>query len=149
MPKKVCSSCKAEVGPRKKVCSCGFQFENNIDQKSDNSKNESTDNLENAKSRQLSASSRRMKVCVAIPSGSCPVKPKNFKSFPHPEIEEDAVGDWAEKVFELQDGKYSIDAVKYWARQFWDINSKEFAMVYDYISMRLDPDMDDDLEKNL
>jgi hypothetical protein len=104
--------------------------------------------MEEAKTRQNLTSARKMKVCIAVPSGHCPIKPSGFKAYPHEEIDASKIGDWAEKVYSLEDGKYSIDAVVYWARNFWDINSREFSKVVDFIIARLDPDSDSEIKNN-
>ena len=71
---------------------------------------------------------------VFVPAGDCPVNPVGFKKgWPNGAASDEVIQNWAVAVFNYGGGRYAIDAVVYWAREFWDINSDEFRRVRDLI----------------
>jgi len=87
---------------------------------------------------------------VFVPSGDCPVNPKGFKKgWPDGPAPDEVVQEWALDVFNYGGGHYAPDAVAYWVRHFWDINSQEYHRVRDLVMRALSPhrpdhDSDDD-----
>jgi hypothetical protein len=74
--------------------------------------------------RRSQALSNHRLLCIYTPAGACPVALKSMD----PEV----VWAWADAIREygVENGRfYTARAIHYWVREFYDINSPEFAQV--------------------
>lgn len=141
--KKSCPKCGLQQGIRVRECECGHNFMGGVpaletkmelaavstdvpiaSNISSIKPTESTTSV--APKRKFACSSSRL---IVAPAGPCPIKPRGYKErWPDGPASDDVVTSWAEQVFNYSD-RYSVEAVVYWARSFWDINSKEFVRI--------------------
>lgn len=155
--KKLCQGCKKYVGVRTRNCECGYSFDNSLsltDLK--NSVSETKKLVEKVKATAAPAVSISVASVQAtnekdtnsleaattpaylgknggvtcIPSGSPPVKPEGFKiGWPDGQASEEVVRNWANKIMEFGQGRFSYEVPIYWSRYFWDITSIEYKRV--------------------
>lgn len=132
MPFKVCGQCKKQCGPRTQVCSCGFSFGKAKSQSDTNEKPIVQKALADPpKTEVVRATSPSLKSSVfkkiSTPAGKCPVVPEGFKrDWSEGQASDECISNWAINAYQLFDGRMTIEAVTYYARQFWDYNSKEY-----------------------
>jgi hypothetical protein len=73
---------------------------------------------------------------VYTPAGEPPINPKNYKKG---EMNEDSVREWAVETYNYGQGSYTVHAVIYWAKYFWDVHGSEYPRVKELINEVLDP----------
>lgn len=82
---------------------------------------------------------------VVTPAGECPVKPYGYKeNWPNGPASDDVVKKWAIDVCNHGEGKYSHEAVVYFARYFWEINGSEYKRIRSLILSALQVSADED-----
>lgn len=131
MPFKVCGQCKKQCGPRTQVCSCGFSFNGTKSQSEVKEKpvvektSVESPKIEVVRTSQSSKPSVFQK--IGTPAGKCPVVPEGFKrDWPEGQASDECISNWAINTYQLFNGRMTIEAVVYYARQFWDYNSDEY-----------------------
>lgn len=149
MAKKTCPACQNQLGPRSKTCGCGHVFITDVgDEKP---KKESLLQQDPVKKiavtpvvQEKPAPRRYVSITRGIimaPAGECPIKPKGYKQgWPEGPATDEVVQNWAMDVFNYAEGRFSVEAVVYWARNFWDINGAEFRRIRSLISEILSPE---------
>lgn len=135
MPFKICGKCSKQVGPRTQVCSCGYSF---ISKNVEIAKPVAKISIEGKKVAEKSNSKPADPVVksssnfsvfgkIAVPAGKCPILPEGYKkNWPDGPASDECVVNWATNVACLHDGRLTTEAVLYYAREFWDVNSKEY-----------------------
>lgn len=148
MPQKICPSCQKPSGVRTKKCVCGHVF---ISATPDSSML-SAESLTGDTAKKLVVKPivqddpprRNLHLnrgIVVAPAGECPIKPKGYKQgWPDGPATDEIVQTWAMDVFNRYDGRFSTEAVIYWARNFWDINGAEFRRIRSLIFEILSPE---------
>lgn len=129
MPFKTCDKCNKQVGPRTQTCSCGFVFEKTKSQPVKEKLVEEPKKSTEVQPVNSGKSTAKMLVFAKIgtPAGKCPLAPEGFKKgWPDGEATEECVQNWAINAYQLFDGRMTVEAVEYYARQFWEINSPEY-----------------------
>lgn len=141
--KKQCKSCGAIVGVRQAVCECGYNFKEakGVQAGQEKMTMDPVDHPQQVKipakiqvpdlakpqeiveTRRTSFTSSGRKRTIYTPSGDCPVRPKGFSKEKWT-YTDDIVQEWAKETYSA--GEYLPEAVIYFARYFWDINSEEF-----------------------
>lgn len=77
---------------------------------------------------------------IHTPAGPCPVKPRGYKDgWPDGPASDEVVTEWAYAVHDAGGGKYTPNAVIYWARYYWDINGPEYKRIRDLIVRAFTP----------
>ena len=154
MAQKICPACKKGNGPRTKNCECGHVFiadraipasdkmmtlplkpkptitETIVSKAPVESKqpveSKPATTQKPVVSRLVNRSGARI---IVAPSGPCPLKPKGYKDrWPDGPASDEVVSSWAVDVYN-SNTRIALDAVVYWARNFWDINGKDFARI--------------------
>lgn len=75
---------------------------------------------------------------IAIPAGEPPLKPQGYKKgWPDGPASPEVVQKWAVDIYNWGEGRYTTEAVQYWARYFWEINSPEFSKIRELIAQAL------------
>jgi hypothetical protein len=131
MPFKVCGQCKKQCGPRTQVCSCGFSFGSPKDQSDIKEKpviqNSSAELAKPKIVRPDTSSKPSVFQKIGTPAGKCPVVPEGYKrDWPDGQASDDCISNWAINTYQLFNGRMTIEAVVYYARQFWDYNGPEY-----------------------
>lgn len=169
MPMKTCPACGDKAGPRTKKCNCGHEFSKgpavvaassepmSLEKKivataADPPEVDLPSPSSQSSSRTVSvASAGRGRAVVFTPAGSCPVKPRGYKSegdpWPNGPASDEEIVDWAIAVHEWgvnHDRLFAPEAIRYFARQFWDINGKEYSRVRNLIARTFRPRSVDD-----
>lgn len=161
--KKVCPKCSAEVGVRTSVCKCGHEFrtlaavpassepmtlEGRIEatvaeRPKDTSPPAQKEPERKSKSAFSVATTGGFRgSAIYTPAGACPVKPNGYKVDGDWSPSDQDIEEWAFAVHQwgINSGfTYLPQAVVYFARQFWDINSKEFERVRALVIKTLTP----------
>lgn len=141
MARKQCKSCGAEVGLRTLVCACGAKFHSKAPVK-DPVKPAKPEVIEQVE-KIFSSNKRR----TLTPSGECPVTPKGYKrGWTDGPASEAVIKSWAIDVYNSHNGVYTVDAVIYWARFFWDMHGSEYSRVREVIWQTLSPSTPPDLQ---
>jgi hypothetical protein len=168
MAKKQCKGCGAFVGVRTLVCACGASFsskvavkvavkasvepmvknaEKNVSQSISTVKNvlqKISTQEEQVPTRKIYSSNKRR---TLTPSGDCPIKPKGYKkNWEDGPASNEVIQNWAVDVYNSHDGIYTVDAVIYWARFYWDINGSEYNRVREVIWQTLSPNTPPELQ---
>lgn len=145
--KKTCPECNKETGPRTLKCECGHDFKSQkksakTDVKTDVSKT----NSKNTKVQQVVTSVPSIHGVIITPNGSCPFIPEGYNkqtsSFTEI-VKDEVIIEWANNIvgWGTQHGeRYGLDALVYWARSFWDINSGEFNRIKDVLKNYFEPE---------
>lgn len=165
MALKTCPACNKQVGPRTKKCECGHTFIEStpavgaatapmsLDRALKDSLASAKTVVAEVEARQGSApvkpsiptptprktsfqynsSNASHGGVIAVPAGACPFKPKGSS--------DEEIEAWAVEVF--HSGRYAPEAVVYWAREFWDINGKDFPRIKKTILKALAPQASD------
>lgn len=77
---------------------------------------------------------------IVAPAGPCPCIPKGYRrDWPEGPASDDVIQNWAVDVYNYGQNRYSWEAVVYWARAFWDINSTEYNRVRNLVITALAP----------
>lgn len=148
MAKKTCPACQNQLGPRSKTCPCGHVFiTENIEEKT-KSEPLQQDSVKKITITSVLQEKNPPKRYVSItrgtilaPAGECPIKPKGYKQgWPEGPATDEVVQNWAMDVFNYAEGRFSSEAVVYWARNFWDINGAEFRRIRSLIFEILSPE---------
>ncbi len=114
MPIKICPECNAEHGPRKLKCACGHDF---FAKKS----TATTDRFSVQPAEIRRDDAGRIVFPVHTPAGACPVKLSDLTY--------EGVQRWGGAVVTAGAKigvEYTPDAVRYWLREFVDINAPLF-----------------------
>lgn len=153
MPFKTCGQCQKQVGPRTQTCTCGFSFSK--ESPSTEIKKQAVTTVVNAKKNepqkppQAVVSSTKFSIFkkIAVPAGACPIIPEGFKNgWPNGPASDESIANWAVNVSGLFQGRLTTEAICYYARQFWDINSAEYReRVLDLIVETLNPQSNQEL----
>lgn len=133
MPKKTCGNCREECGPRTKICKCGFSFEKKIPSI------QPVQELPQEPVEPKAAPALNRGKVICTPSELCPVTPQGYRvsGWSEPASDE-VVMDWARKAFSAKkDVTYTIEAVIYWARSFWDVHSSDWYRIKNCIYSEL------------
>lgn len=152
MPFKTCGKCQKQVGPRTQTCTCGFSFSKDVPL-TENKKAATTVPVapknETQKPPQAVVSSTKFSVFkkIAVPAGACPVVPEGYKNgWPNGPASDESIANWAINVAGLFQGRLTTEAVCYYARQFWGINTVEYReRVLDLIAETLGPQSNQEL----
>lgn len=143
--RKQCKHCGAIVGVRTSICACGQTFEKakaaipastekmeikELSKKVPNF-NEPEEIIE---SRKVSYTKSGKKRTTWTPSGDCPVKPRGYNK-ENFQFTDEIIEEWAKETYDS--GDYLPEAVVYFARYFWNINSPEFDKVESVIRKAL------------
>lgn len=143
MPFKICQQCKKQVGPRTQNCECGYSFAKSEKKPKENLAKSISTEIEVKQIDQVSTASTKGSVFakIATPAGRCPIVPEGYnKGWPDGPATDNAVVNWAINVSRLFDGRMTVEAVVYYARQFWEINGSEYReRILDLIKMTLQP----------
>jgi hypothetical protein len=155
---KTCPACQKQVGVRTKQCECGHTFSSStpavqagsapmsLEQALKDSVATVKSIVADVEQRQAPPASkssipapspRKTSIVydnnhggvIAVPAGACPVKPKGSG--------DDEIAEWTVDVY--SSGRYMPEAVVYFARQFWDINGKDFPRIKGIILKALSP----------
>lgn len=143
--RKQCKKCGVIVGVRTGTCVCGEIFQKpqaaipaseekmeikELPKKVPNF----NDPEEIVESRKVSYTKSGRKRTTWTPSGDCPVKPRGYtkENF---QFTDEIIAEWAKETYDS--GDYLSEAVVYFARYFWDINSPEFDRVESIIRKTL------------
>lgn len=144
MAQKICPKCQKGNGPRTKTCECGHVFISDGVPASPKMMTlqpepQTTDSQERKNTVQAAPNvpeqraSRRGTRIVLAPAGACNIKPRGYKDkWPDGPASDETVVNWAVDVYN-SDSSLAVDAVVYWARNFWDINGKEFPRIVSLI----------------
>ncbi len=162
MAQKECPTCKKSNGPRTKTCECGYDFfavkssdepmtlkpvqPVAVDTQPNTPRQPVKLDLRPARNpSQILTSGSNIgssnSQAIVAPSGPCPIKPQGFKSgWPDGLASDEVIQNWAKSVYDYGQGRLALDAVVYWARSYWDINSyQEFNRVRSQIYLALVP----------
>ena len=164
MAQKECPNCQKSNGPRTKICECGHDFfavkstepmtfkpvqsaaVDNQSVSSDATKPVQPVQLNRPRNpSQLLTSGSNIgssnSQAIVAPSGPCPIKPQGFKTgWTEGPASNEVIQNWAKSIYEYGQGRLTLDAVVYWSRNFWDINSyQEFNRVRTQIYLALAP----------
>jgi hypothetical protein len=133
MPMKKCPNCSVEVGPRTKTCKCGAVFgEKQIPIV--------VEPVSSPEVFEIPKKSSKRKRIVLTPSEKCPFAPEGYKSEKFVTTKS-VVQDWARRIVNsTEDTVYTVDAVMYWARNYWDIHSSEWWVIRNYIYSAFEPE---------
>lgn len=133
--KKFCPGCKEAIGVRCRKCEhCGYSFEDNAPTalpatsatSSSSSSSSTVETYEEEGVVPIPYSKGQVK--ITTPAGNCPVKLKAF--------DDDSIQAWCQEVVNhgsTCSRQYGAEALKYWVREFVDIQSQEYHRVCDVI----------------
>lgn len=114
--RKQCVKCLKFVGARNEICACGNTFEKGVTVKVDRY----AENLTLHPLAKAYLGDQRCRV-VITPAGPCPVKLQG--------IEQEFIDRWVEELIDLgirNKQLYSISAMRYYGREFFDIQSPQY-----------------------
>ena len=135
MPTKRCMNCGNECGPRTKVCKCGTSFDKKPIVVEETPKQEVHDEQKIAPKSSYSGR------VICTPSEACPYSPEGYRvaGWENPASDK-VVLEWARKVKNYgKDVAYSVDAVIYWARSYWDVHSTDWYRIRGLIYSAFEP----------
>jgi len=146
--KKICPVCQAENGVRLRECVCGYEFSPKISQPV---KQEvvslpvkATVSLVRHEPTQKEMSLLEKNTYyfgrVFTPAGEPPIKPRGYKkNWIDGPASDEVVQEWAHDIYNHGNGSYTLNAVIYWAKYFWDVHSPEFTKIRELINSALQP----------
>lgn len=123
--RKKCPDCDKFIGLKFKECICGHKFDSRcFSTRGTEVEQTFTACKSEVEGAQFAASYGRQGMLVTTPAGDCPVKLKDTNY--------EAVSEWAEKVMNVgqEQGKtYAPSALRYYVRHFYELNTREYALV--------------------
>jgi hypothetical protein len=139
MPSKICSQCQKKNAIRTRLCECGHEFEVKNKKQSEQKIDLKIEDKANFESEVIDSSQEKQAAEISIygliyaPAGECPIKPKHIKEWENGIASEECIVEWTLALKEFGRGRFTFEAIVYWARYFWDIHSVEFKRVSNII----------------
>jgi uncharacterized Zn finger protein (UPF0148 family) len=131
--KKQCPECKVYLGVRNGKCICGHEFVA--------AQKKSTSTAQAAPKKQEPPADFNRKdffsTKISTPAGKCPA---NLADTDYGTVEE-----WAGKILRHGEAKnvvYAVSALRYWARQFYEIFSEEHKLVTQHLNDIMTPTLE-------
>ena len=130
--KKQCPQCKIYIGVRNRVCVCGHEFVA--------AQKKSTSMAQAPKKQEAKPVFNRkdfFSTTISTPAGKCPANLAD--------TDYETVKEWSGKILRHGEAKnvvYAVSALRYWARQFYDIFSEEHKLITQHLNEIMTPTLE-------